>query len=99
MIYAVGGMVSAFYIPLMLGLYWMRANEWGALAGMVGGLATYLLNGMGVVNWKMGMEPIVIGVIVSLVLTVVVSLITPKSPYRIIDTWFSRNPLYMKDKG
>ena len=98
-IYAVGGMVSAFYIPLMLGLYWMRANEWGALAGMVGGLATYLLNGMGVVNWKMGMEPIVIGVIVSLVLTVVVSLITPKSPYRIIDTWFSRNPLYMKDKG
>ncbi len=53
----VGTMVSAFYIPLMLGLYWMRANEWGALAGMVGGLATYLLNGMGVVNWKMGMEP------------------------------------------
>lgn len=98
-IYAVGGMVSAFYIPLMLGLYWMRANEWGALAGMIGGLATYLLNGMGIVNWKMGMEPIVIGVIVSLVLTVVVSLLTPKSPYRIIDTWFARNPQYMKDKA
>lgn len=61
----------------MLGLYWMRANEWDALTGMVGGLADYLLNGMGIVNWKMGMEPIVIGVIVSLVLTVVVSLLTP----------------------
>ena len=91
-IYAVGGMVSAFYIPLILGLYWMRANEWGALAGMVGGLATYLINGMGLVDWKMGMEPIVIGVIVSLVLTVVVSYLTPKSPYHIIDRWFSRHP-------
>ena len=91
-IYAVGGMVSAFYIPLILGLYWMRANEWGALAGMVGGLVTYLINGMGLVDWKMGMEPIVIGVIVSLILTVVVSYLTPKSPYHIIDRWFSRHP-------
>jgi len=23
------GMVSAFYIPLVLGLYWIGANEWG----------------------------------------------------------------------
>ena len=98
-IYSVGGMVSAFYIPLMLGLYWMRTNEWGALAGVIGGLGTFLLNGMGVVDWKMGMEPIVIGVIVSLVLTVLVSLITPKTPYRIIDTWFARKPLYMKDNS
>ena len=66
---------------------------------MVGGLVTYLLNGMGIVNWRMGMESIVIGVLVSLVLTIVVSLITPKSPYRIIDSWFSRNPLYMKDNA
>lgn len=95
-IYAVGGMVSAFYIPLMLGLYWMRTNEWGALAGMIGGLATYLLNGMGIVNWKMGMESIVIGVIISLVLTVAVSLVTPKTPYHIIDRWFSRHPQPME---
>ena len=54
---------------------------------------------MGIVNWRMGMESIVIGVLVSLVLTIVVSLITPKSPYRIIDSWFSRNPLYMKDNA
>jgi len=91
-VYAVGGMVSAFYIPLMLGLYWMRANEWGALAGMVGGLATYLLNGSGIVNWTMGMQPIVIGTLVSLVLTVVVSYLTPKTPYGIINVWFGRMP-------
>ncbi len=91
-VYAVGGMVSAFYIPLMLGLYWMRANKWGALAGMIGGLGTYLLNGDGIVNWTMGMQPIVIGTLVSLVLTVAVSCLTPKTPFGIINAWFGRMP-------
>lgn len=89
-VYAVGGMVSAFYIPLMLGIYWMRANEWGALAGMAGGLLTYLLNGAGIVDWTMGMQPIVIGTLISLGLTVLVSYLTPKTPYGVIQTWFGR---------
>lgn len=91
-VYAVGGMVSAFYVPLILGLYWMRTNEYGALAGMAGGLATYLLNGAGIVNWTMGMQPIIIGTLVSLVLTVGVSCLTPKTPYGIIEAWFARAP-------
>jgi len=95
-VYAIGGMVSAFYIPLMLGLYWMRTNEWGALSGIIGGLLVYLLTGMGVLKWSMGMQPIIIGVVASLVLTVVVSLVTPKTPYHIIDTWFSRHPDSLK---
>lgn len=89
-VYSVGGMVSAFYIPLMLGIYWMRSNEWGAIAGMVGGLLTYLLNGAGILHWTMGMQPIIIGTLVSLVLTVAVSCVTPRTPYGIIETWFGR---------
>ncbi|MEA4965561.1 MAG: hypothetical protein VB055_07050 [Oscillospiraceae bacterium] len=91
-VYAVGGMISAFYIPLMLGIYWMRANEWGALAGMIGGLATYLVNAAGIVNWKLGMNSIIIGTLVSLILTVLVSRLTPKTPYGIINLWFGRMP-------
>lgn len=91
-VYAIGGMVSAFYAPLLLGLYSMRVNEWGALSGIIGGLVVYLLTGMGVLNWSMGMQPVVVGVIASLVLTIGVSLITPKTPYSIINRWFGRHP-------
>src|SRR4030095_13656422 len=33
---------SAFFPALVLGIFWGRANKWGALAGMVSGLAVTL---------------------------------------------------------
>lgn len=47
-VYAIGGMASAFYVPMVFGLYWMRANKWGALAVMAGGFLTFLLNSKGI---------------------------------------------------
>ncbi len=76
--FAIGGLASAFSGPLILGLYWMRTNEYGAAAGMVSGMLTYILGAGGYAPITMGMNAIVIALIVSGILTVGVSLATPK---------------------
>ena len=74
---------SGLFFPLVLGVWWKRANRAGAIAGMIGGFlagAIYLyqvqFNGMtpwlGIDGLRFGM----IGMPVSLILMIVVSLMT-----------------------
>ncbi len=90
--FASGGLAAAFLWPLLLGLYWMRCNEYGAVAGMIGGMATYLVAQRNILNIKMGMDPIVIAIIVSGILVIGVSMLTPKTPKGIIQIWFGKIP-------
>jgi cation/acetate symporter len=75
---------SGLFFPLVLGVWWKRANRYGAIAGMIGGFgagAAYLYYVQfaggtpvaGIDGLRFGM----IGMPVSLILMVVVSLITP----------------------
>ena len=41
-LFALAGMESVFLWPTLLGLYWKRANDYGALASIVVGSATYI---------------------------------------------------------
>ena len=85
---------AAFFPALVLGVFWSRANQPGALAGMVSGLAftgyymvqneAWLRNLFGVTRppslW-LGVSPIaagVFGMALGLVVIVVVSLLTPR---------------------
>ena len=87
---------SAFFPALVLGVFWKRANRWGASAGMLAGLgvSTYYLattqpwmrDALGLIGpvplWW-GIQPIasgVFGVPVGLVVIVLVSLVTPRPP-------------------
>lgn len=75
---------SGLFFPLVLGIWWKRANMQGALAGMIGGFTAgtvylfYVFNGgepwMGIDHLRFG----IIGMPVSLVAMVVVSLMTPE---------------------
>jgi SSS family transporter len=69
-----GGLLSTFGFPLVLGIWWKRANAAGALAGMIGGGLTFVAL---VITEPFGVvaEPI-IAAPVSLILLVVVSLMT-----------------------
>ena len=85
---------SGLFFPLVLGVWWKRANTQGAIAGMAGGLISGSLY---LVYVQTGGEPIlgldglrfgVVGMLVSLVLMVGVSLATPapdKETQRMID--------------
>ena len=75
---------SGLFFPLVLGIWWKRANRPGAIAGMVAGFAAgtaylaYVYNGgepwLSIDHLRFGM----IGMPVSLVAMVVVSLMTPE---------------------
>ncbi|HEX5687142.1 MAG TPA: VC_2705 family sodium/solute symporter [Ideonella sp.] len=87
---------SAFFPALVLGIFWKRANRWGAGAGMLAGLGVcsgYLaitqpwlrellhLQGPPTLWW--GIQPVsagIFGVPVGLVVMVIVSLLTPRPP-------------------
>ncbi|MBK5251670.1 MAG: sodium/panthothenate symporter [Peptostreptococcaceae bacterium] len=88
--FAIGGLGSAFFWPMLLGVYWKRTNEYGAAAGMIGGMVTYILGAGNFLNITMGMNAIVISLIISGILTVLVSKVTPKAPKGIIMIWFGK---------
>lgn len=75
-LFAFGGLQAAFLWPVVLGLYWKRANARGALFSMVGGVATYFYMVI-VVKRFMGMHVIVPTLAVALVVFIVASLTSP----------------------
>lgn len=67
---AFGGLEAVFLWPLVLGLYWKRANSTGAISGMVVGAACYtLLASLKIELW--GFHPIVPSLTLSLLAFVV----------------------------
>lgn len=88
--FAIGGLGSSFFWPLLLGIYWRRANEYGAAAGMAGGMITYILGASNILPITMGMNAIFIALIVSGILTVVISLATRKPPKGVVMIWFGK---------
>jgi cation/acetate symporter len=74
---------SGLFFPLVLGVWWKRANRAGAVAGMIGGFAAgawylYMVQFAGMAPW-LGLDGLrfgMIGMPISLVLMVVVSLMT-----------------------
>src|SRR5687768_7469361 len=81
---------SAFFPPLVLGVFWKRANKWGAIAGMVAGLAIcvyymvtrYPFFGINMPLW-FGLSPVsagLFGLPVGLVTIMIVSMLTSPPP-------------------
>ncbi|MDA1284491.1 MAG: cation acetate symporter [Proteobacteria bacterium] len=74
---------SGLFFPLILGVWWKRANRAGAIAGMIGGFGSgalylYMVQFAGMEPW-IGIDGLrfgMIGMPVSLILMVVVSLMT-----------------------
>jgi solute:Na+ symporter, SSS family len=73
---------AGVFIPVVLGLYWRRGNAAGAVAAIIGGSVVGVAGELGWVEFSGlpvigGFPVIVIGALVSLVLHVGVSLLTP----------------------
>jgi cation/acetate symporter len=83
---------SVFFPALVLGVFWKRANKWGAITGMIGGLGTclyYMIHtypqfilwfGTTKMDLWWGIQPIsaaVFGVPVGIAVLIIVSLLTP----------------------
>jgi len=83
-------MASAFFMPVVMGVYWRRATREGAAAAMIGGVAVAFL-------WKAfgsaAVDPVLPGFVTSAVLLVGVSLLTPAPPPRALAPYFPPDAL------
>ncbi|MFA1820165.1 sodium/solute symporter [Virgibacillus oceani] len=87
--FSIGGAASSLIAPLILGLFWPRANKYGALAGIVGGLLCYLfLNQIYLGIEVLQQATILFAVPFSFILTALVSLLTTKPSKETIQTFF-----------
>jgi Na+/proline symporter len=78
-------MAAAFFMPVVLGVYWRRGTKEGAAAAMVGGVvATFLWKGFGPET----IDPVLPGFLVSAVLMVGVSLLTAPPPDEALEPYF-----------
>ena len=78
-------MGASFFVPVVGGVIWRRANKQGAIAAMIGGVTTSIL-------WEAlgdpGIEPILPGFVVALVLFVLVALVYPAPQSEATDAYF-----------
>ena len=91
--FAIAGLESAFFVPLLAGLYWRRANVPGAIAGMVGGLGSYIIIAGYLKQLAFGMHPVVMALLVSAVSYVVVTLLNPPPSQEVLQLYWGKKPV------
>ncbi|KGX91941.1 sodium:pantothenate symporter [Pontibacillus halophilus JSM 076056 = DSM 19796] len=77
-LFAFGGLEAAFIWPVVLGLYWKRGNATGAIASTLVGITSYILIDQ-FLNQPLGVHPIVLPVLFSLLAYIIGSLATSKA--------------------
>ena len=85
-LFAFGGLEAAFLWSVVFGLYWKKANKFGAVSSMVVGITMYIAIDR-LAPHVFGMHTVTLPILVSLVIFVVVSLVTNKL-YKIQDYHF-----------
>src|SRR5699024_12447435 len=78
-----GGLQSAFIWPIVLGLDWSGANKKGAIASMIVGISSYVINDRynEMYGDFLGVHAVTIPVFLSLIFFVIFSLILKEKPY------------------
>lgn len=90
-LFSIGGLVSATFGPILLGMHWKRGNKWGTIASVVWGMIIYGLAYTVVPQLKVwGTHPSFISVFTSIIVYVAVSLATAKPSEKIAWTFWGQ---------
>ncbi len=81
-------LTGALFVPIVGGLFWRRATAAGALASMV--VSSVVVVALMATRGLFSNDPIIYGMLVSLVIFVVVSLLTPKPSEERMRAWERR---------
>ena len=87
--FAFGGLETAFFWTLLLGLFWRRANRLGAVLSMGGGTLAYCLT-QGLGFKVMGLHQITIGITVSLLFFLLGVYAGKPQEEKVLDVFFPR---------
>jgi len=85
-LFAFGGLEAAFLWSVVFGLYWKKANKYGAISSMIVGISMYIAIDR-LAPHVFGMHTVTLPIFVSLVVFVAVSLVT-QNMYKIEDYEF-----------
>lgn len=85
--FAFGGLETAFFWTILLGLFWKRANSTGAIASMAGSTAAYCIS-MAVGFKLFGLHQIVIGISAAGLLFVLGSLLGKRTDEKVLNLFF-----------
>ena len=91
-IWAARLMVSFLFIPVVVGLNWRRATRAGAIASMLGGMATCLAWSRFGSPYFLGLDPAEAGVLVSAAMMFAVSLLTSPASEDTLRRFFDGEP-------
>ena len=86
----IGVMLSTFAVPFIAGLYWRRANSYGAIAAMLTGLIA-----SGIFGYyhqfidKLPMHFSIYSLVCAAIAMIIVSLLTPKNSEEVLDLTFT----------
>jgi len=89
--FSIGGLVTATFGPILLGLFWKRGNQWGAIASICWGMVVYGLANTIVPQIQLwGTHPSFVAVISSVIVYVLVSSLTPPPSEQIARTFWGK---------
>lgn len=88
-LFAIGGLVTSTFGPILLGMYWKRGNKWGTIASITWGMTVYALANTvapQIALWQT--HPSFVSVLSSIVVYVVVSSLTAKPSDKVVLTFW-----------
>ncbi|MEG0236576.1 sodium/pantothenate symporter [Cetobacterium sp.] len=87
-LFALAGQEAAFFCPIIMGLYWKRANALGAISSMIFGVASYIYVSVFKISFS-GLHQIVPVIAMSLLVFILGSFLGEKPDEETIDTFFN----------
>ena len=99
-VYTGSGLASCFLAAVVYSLFWPRSNAAGCIAAMLSGFGAHLslylvgfLQGTGFAPYRLlGMDPVVMGLIVSFLVGYVVTICTEAPPVDLVRKYFCKTP-------
>lgn len=89
--FSIGGLVTATFGPILLGLFWKRGNQWGAIASICWGMIVYGLANTIVPQMSLwGTHASFVAVVSSVIVYVLVSSLTPPPSEEIARTFWGK---------
>lgn len=87
-IFAISGFAASFTMPIIMGLFWKGATAMGGMVSMVGGFLTLIVLYAFKIPRPLGFDPLIWGMLVSMVLMVAVSKVTPTASDDVNERYF-----------
>lgn len=91
-IFSIGGLEATLFSVIVFGLYWKRANRWGAISSMILGFFVYLIIVVFFDEQLFGMHAVATSLFISIASMIFVSYLTEKPRIEVINKIWGDTP-------